>query len=242
MDRLTLYWKNATAEVVGNEHGVREREIKALSGRVRELTTDMTQQRKAGQLRYRDLPYDEEMVDRVHRAVEDLRDRCDVLVVLGIGGSALGNIALQNALNPHTYNLMSDRTRPGPLLFVLDNVDPDQVKSVAELVAPRAKRTIVNVISKSGETAETAAQFIFFRDLLMSKLGKKYKDNILATTDPAGGTLRAICQREDTARWMCPRGLAGGSACCRPLGCSAPPCVASTSMRYLPARPTWTSA
>ena len=48
-----------------------------------------------------------------------------MLVVLGIGGSALGNIALQNALNPYTYNLMSDRTRPGPQLFVLDNVDPD---------------------------------------------------------------------------------------------------------------------
>ena len=55
---------------------------------------------------------------------------------------------------------MSDRTRTGPQLFVLDNVDPDQIKAVVDFVTPKIRRTVVNVISKSGETAETAAQFI----------------------------------------------------------------------------------
>src|SRR2546423_8851643 len=133
------------------------------------------------------------MVDQFNQAVEHCRSRCEVLIVLGIGGSALGNIALQNALNPYTYNLASDRTRSGPQLFVLDNVDPDQIRSVVDLITPKIKKTIVNVISKSGETAETASQFILFRELLQQKLGKKYKENILATTDPSGGTLREIC-------------------------------------------------
>ncbi|HWB54170.1 MAG TPA: glucose-6-phosphate isomerase, partial [Tepidisphaeraceae bacterium] len=141
--------------------------------------------------------------------VEHFRDRCDVLLVLGIGGSALGNIALQSALNPYTYNLMSDRTRTGPQVFVLDNVDPDHIKSVVELIGPKLKRTIVNVISKSGETAETAAQFILFRDLLQTKLGKKYKDNILATTDPHGGTLREICNQEGFRTLEVPDGVGG---------------------------------
>jgi glucose-6-phosphate isomerase len=209
MDQLRLYWKNATAEAVGEKHGVADKELKQLAPRIKELTKQMADDRKAGKLRYRDLPYDEEMVESVHREVEHFRDRCDVLIVLGIGGSALGNIALQNALNPYTYNLMSDRTRPGPQLFVLDNVDPDQIKAVVELITPKIKKTIVNVISKSGETAETASQFILFRDLLQQKLGKKYKDNILATTDPNGGTLREICKAEGYRTLEVPEGVGG---------------------------------
>ena len=132
-----------------------------------------------------------------------------MLIVLGIGGSALGNIALHSALNPYTYNLMSERTRPGPQLFVLDNVDPDQIKAVVELITPKIKKTIVNVISKSGETAETASQFILFRDLLQQKLGKKYAENILATTDPKGGTLREICNAEGYRTLEVPEGVGG---------------------------------
>src|SRR6202008_4747142 len=125
--------------------------------------------------------YDDDMMAAVNKQIEHFRDRCEVLVVLGIGGSALGNIALQSSLNPYTYNLLSDRTRTGPQVFVLDNVDPDQIKSVVDLITPKIKKTIVNVVSKSGETAETASQFLLFRDLLQQKLGKKYKENVLAT-------------------------------------------------------------
>ena len=210
MDRISLYWKNATAEAVGDVHGVTDKELKQIAPRIKSLTKEMADERKAGKLKYRDLPYDEDMLDGVNREVEHFRDKgCDAVVVLGIGGSALGNIALQNALNPYTYNLMSDRQRPGPQLFVLDNVDPDQIKSVVELITPKIKKTIVNVISKSGETAETASQFILFRDLLQAKLGKKYKENILATTDPAGGTLRGICQEEGYRTLEVPEGVGG---------------------------------
>jgi glucose-6-phosphate isomerase len=209
MDQLRLYWKNATAEAIGEKHGVTDKELKQIAPRIKDLTRQMAEERKAGKLRYRDLPYDEDMVDSVHREVEHFRDRCDVLIVLGIGGSALGNIALQNALNPYTYNLMSDRTRAGPQLFVLDNVDPDQIKAVVELVTPKIKKTIVNVISKSGETAETASQFILFRDLLQQKLGKKYKENILATTDAKEGTLREICNAEGFRTLEVPEGVGG---------------------------------
>lgn len=209
MDRIGLYWKHATAEAVGEKHGVTEKELKGLNTPLKNLTRKFAEDRKAGKLRYRELPYDEEMVDAVHREVEHFRDRCDTLIVLGIGGSALGNIALQNALNPYTYNLMSDRTRAGPQVFVLDNVDPEVIRSVVDLVGPKLKRTIVNVISKSGETAETAAQFILFRELLQQKLGKKYKENILATTDPAGGTLREICKQEGYRTLEVPPGVGG---------------------------------
>ena len=209
MDRISLYWKHSTAEAVGEKHGVSSKELKSVAGRIREITKEMSDERKLKRLRYRDLPYDQDMVDSVNREVEHFRDRCDVVVVLGIGGSALGNTALQAALNPYTYNLQSDRTRTGPQLFVLDNVDPDQIRSVVELITPKLKKTIVNVISKSGETAETASQFILFRDLLQKKLGQRYKENILATTDAKGGTLREICNAEGYRTLEVPEGVGG---------------------------------
>jgi glucose-6-phosphate isomerase len=209
MDRISLYWKNASATVVGEKHGVSAGELKSLRAPVAALTRAMAAERKAGRLRYRDLPWDQDILDAVNSQVEHFRDRCDILVVLGIGGSALGNIALQAALNPWTYNLHTDRTRGGPQVFILDNVDPDQVKALVDLVTPRLKRTIVNVISKSGETAETAAQFILFRDLLQRKLGRRYAENILATTDPRGGTLRALAAAEGYRTLEVPEGVGG---------------------------------
>jgi glucose-6-phosphate isomerase len=209
MDRISLYWKNATAEAVGEKHGVSAKELKEIAPRIAAITKEMAAERKAGRLRYRDLPYDQDMIDSVNRELEHFRDRCEVLLVLGIGGSALGNIALQAALNPYTYNLHSDRTRSGPQIFVMDNVDPDQIRSVVDYITPKVKRTIVNVISKSGETAETAAQFILFRDMLQKKLGKRYAENIIATTDPNGGTLRETCKAEGFRTLEVPDGVGG---------------------------------
>src|SRR4051794_16726926 len=110
MDRISLYWRNATAEAVGEKHGVSDKELRDIAPRIKQLYQQQSDDRKAGKLRYRDLPNDEEMIDSVRREVEHFRDKCDVLVVLGIGGSALGNVALQSALNPYTYNLQSDRS------------------------------------------------------------------------------------------------------------------------------------
>lgn len=209
MDQIHLYWKNATADIVGSKHGVSREELKKLAPHLRRVHDAISEQRKAGRLRYRDLPYDHKMLQAVHQEVDHFRSRCDVLLVLGIGGSALGNIALHNALNPCTYNLLDRQTRRGPQLFVLDNVDPDQIKAVAELIRPRLKRTVVNVISKSGETAETAAQFIFFRELLKRRLGQNYSQHILATTDPKGGTLREIAAAEGYRTLEVPEGVGG---------------------------------
>src|SRR5690606_12216175 len=98
-------------------------------------------------------------------AVQAIANKCkgkfENIIVLGIGGSALGNIALQAALNEPTYNLLSKADRPGPRLFVVDNVDPSNLSSILKVCDP--KTTLFNVVSKSGETAETASQFMIIR-------------------------------------------------------------------------------
>jgi len=158
---IRLYWKNASADAIGAEHGVSHADLETVGERLVPAHQKLLARWQDGDLGYAELPYRRDYRDEVMKLVEELRPGTTDLVVLGIGGSALGNIALQTALNPVTYNLMSDRKRPGPRLFVLDNVDPALVGDTLALLGRRLKTTLVNVISKSGETAETASMLIF---------------------------------------------------------------------------------
>ncbi len=147
--------------------------------------------------------------------------RTDNLVVLGIGGSALGNIALQGALNPSTYNLMPHEQRKGPRIFVVDNVDPAYFGSVMDLVLrsdPTLDKTVFNVVSKSGETAETAAQFMFVRDLCKRILGKRFNEHIVAITDEHKGTMRKICDADGYPTLPVPDGVGGRFSVLSPVG------------------------
>ena len=128
--------------------------------------------------------------------------------MLGIGGSALGNIAVQTALNSPTYNMQSER--PGPRLFVSDNVDPVQFGALMDYLEGQLDRTLFNVISKSGQTAETAAQFLIVQDMLTKKLpGCKLADHIIATTDTKSGTLRGIVDAQGFTSLEVPDGVGG---------------------------------
>ncbi len=102
-----------------------------------------------------------EIVKEINEFVDNNLDKYDNFVVLGIGGSALGNIALQTALNKPYYNLNSDYRGEHPRVFFPDNVDPDRFKSLLETLD--LSRTLFNVISKSGSTAETMSQFLIAR-------------------------------------------------------------------------------
>lgn len=207
---LQLDYGNALATAVGPAHGLSAAEIQRTGAEVKAVVTQIERERKSGQHRYRELPHDAEMGRQVRAAVRQYAGKYDNLVVLGIGGSALGNRALQTALNPPYHNLLPAKRRRGPRLFVLDNVDPVQFASLLDVLGAGLRRTLFNVISKSGETAETAAQFLIVRDLLARRLGKKaLTTHILVTTDPQGGTMRGIVEREGYAALPVPPGVGG---------------------------------
>jgi glucose-6-phosphate isomerase len=173
------------------------------------LITQLNAERKAGKTPYRDLPFNAQIAQQVKELVAELKDRCENLVVLGIGGSALGNIALQTALNPYMHNL-DEAQRQGPRLFVFDNIDPPQLTSFLDWVGDKLDRTIFNVISKSGRTAETASQFMIIRQLLAEKLGPEgLRNQVVATTDPREGTLRKIVTDADLRCLEVPQGVGG---------------------------------
>jgi glucose-6-phosphate isomerase len=222
---LTLDFANCLAERVGT-HGL-DPALMAPGGEAvvsaAALTKRLNKTKNTGWERWRGLPFDpmrKEHLDGVAKAVAAAKGKFDNLVVLGIGGSALGNIALQSSLNPATYNLMAPTHRPGPRMFVVDNVDPAYFGSVLRFCEQNGglKRTMFNVVSKSGETAETAAQFMVIRDALKKAVGADYKANVVAVTDPKAGTMRKICDTEGFFTLPVPDGVGGRFSVLSPVG------------------------
>ncbi|GAH87152.1 unnamed protein product, partial [marine sediment metagenome] len=198
-----------TAEVIGEEHGITDTQLKNLAEKTSPLIAQLNAERKAGKTPYRDLPFNKEIPEKVKALAAELKGHCENLVILGIGGSALGNIALQTALKPYMHNL-DDKSRLGPRVFVFDNIDPPQLASFLDWVGDKLDKTIFNVISKSGRTAETAAQFLIIRKMLLDKLGPEgLKSHVVATTDPQKGTLRKIATENQLSTLEVPEGVGG---------------------------------
>lgn len=207
---IQLEYTNVLTDRVGAAHGLSRSELRAATAKTKAIITSIEKSRKHGEHRYHDLPHDKKMVAAVTKAVRERKDKYDNLVVLGIGGSALGNIALQSALNPPLYNLLPANQRKGPRLFVMDNVDPVQFSALLDVLGTGIRKTLFNVISKSGETAETAAQFLIVRDMLAKKISaKKMREQILVTTDPAQGTMREIVDAAGFDALLVPEGVGG---------------------------------
>jgi glucose-6-phosphate isomerase len=180
--QIKLYYKNVMADAIGTEHGMPKTELDNLAVKIKPLICGLKDEITGARTRYGNLPFDNSIATNVKGLAASLKDRCENLVVLGIGGSALGNIALQTALNPCMYNL-DDQKRSGPRLFVFDNIDPDQFASFLNWANDKLDKTVFNVISKSGRTAETAGQFLIVRQLLMDKLGPdSCKNQVVVTT------------------------------------------------------------
>lgn len=218
---ITLDYANCLFDRVGN-HGLDPARLEPgsdLADAAARMTERLARTRGTGWERWRNLPFDpmrSEHCGAVSKLARERAGRFENLVVLGIGGSALGNIALHNALTTPHWNLLPMHDRPGPRLFVVDNVDPTVFAAVLRLCPPES--TLFNVISKSGETAETAAQFMIVRDLLSSHLGKRAPEHVVAITDPVSGTMRKICDEEGYVTLPVPEGVGGRFSVLSPVG------------------------
>ena len=143
----------------------------------------MLDDRRSDRIGFYELPYQKRLVKDINTAVKELKDRFENFVVLGIGGSALGNTALHMALNHPHYNELSKTGRKrAPRIYVMDNVDPDRLAGLLDILD--LKKTCFNVITKSGGTAETMANFLVCQEALINAVGREdHKDRIVVTTD-----------------------------------------------------------
>lgn len=153
---------------------------------------------------------------RVQDWASTVRRGVDDVVVLGIGGSALGATCLRTALLPRDWNARSPEQRDGrPRLHVLDNVDPRSVAGLLEFVD--LSRTRFLVISKSGSTAETMAQYLLVRERLRSA-GLPAREHIAFITDPDKGALRQVAVSEGVPAFEVPPNVGGRFSVLSPVG------------------------
>lgn len=133
----------------------------------------------------------------IRAAAENLR-RFDDLVIIGIGGSNLGVMAVYEAVGP---------TASTPRLHFADNIEPDRLPVLMQKLKPA--RTGVVVISKSGGTIESAAQYMVLRTWLAEHLGQQAAGHQFIITDPVDGWLRKVAIRDGVATLPVPPKVGG---------------------------------
>src|SRR5438067_4411126 len=132
--RVRLDYTNALAEAIG-EDGVTDADLHRMAPQLGEAVAQLEKKCVARQFEWLDLPYQREVVDRVVAYADAAAKTCESFVVLGIGGSALGAIALHTALRHPFHNQLPAAARGGrPRMYVLDNVDPEFVAGALDLL------------------------------------------------------------------------------------------------------------
>ncbi len=208
---IELNYRNIKSEIIGEENGLNiEEEFDKYKETIHNIIADLNSNKdKPGQnLQWMNLGYNEETIWYVKEYAAMTENRFDNVLILGLGGSAIGGKAVCEALLPPYWNFLTKEERNNyPRIFFLDNIDPDQMNSLLKLLD--LKKTLVNVITKSGSTAEVMAQYMIIKDLMEKELGDDYRKNVIATTDKNIGILKQLSDQEGYKTFYIPDDVAG---------------------------------
>lgn len=205
--RLSFDPENMMETTLGGGQGIQEEEISLFEERTCQLHSQLQQAYKTGELGFMDLIYGEELVEEIEDIVEKILPWCENFVVLGIGGSALGNMALFRALRPPFYNLFAPLRGGRPRLFITNNIDPEEWKILLKNL--HLKKTIFNVISKSGSTAETMALYFITQQLMQEEVGDDWPSHFIFTTSKTKGELYGIKEEKGITTLPIPENVGG---------------------------------
>lgn len=208
---IELNCRNVTSEVIGCENGLNIQNcFNDYRETIRRIIADLNSHKdKPGHmLQWLNLGYNEETVWYVKEYAAMVEGRFDNILILGMGGSALGGKAVCEALLPPYWNFLTKEERNNfPKIFFLDNIDPDQMNALLKILD--LKKTLVNVVTKSGSTAEVMAQFMVLKDRMEAELGDDYRKNIIATTDKNIGILKQLSDQEGYKTFYIPDDVTG---------------------------------
>lgn len=215
-NKITFDYNNMMAEYIGNK-GFTAKDITAATAPARAAFEYVQANRGKGMMGWTELPYNQkEVVADILETAKDIRAHFDYFVVLGIGGSALGPIAAFNALNHLHYNDLPKGKRKGPKFYVEDNIDPERMNALLDVID--VEKTMFNVITKSGATSETMSQYLIISNILKQKLGKDWNKHIVATTSANSGNLIKIAKAEGFKTFYIPDGVGGRFSEMCPVG------------------------
>ncbi len=157
-----------------------------------------------------------EFLDEVQAVANTLREKCEVVVVAGIGGSYLGARAVIEALGNSFAWLVKDAKNP-TILFAGNNIGEDYLSELTAYLADK-KFGVIN-ISKSGTTTETALTFRLLKKQCEAQRGKEEaKDVIVAVTDAKKGAARTCADKEGYKRFIIPDNVGGRCSVLTPVG------------------------
>lgn len=212
--RIRLDFNNVMQDFI--DGGFSQKNFDDLSEKITNAANQLDSKRANGQMDWRNLPYNQP-VDEILDYAAQVQKNFESIVVLGIGGSALGPIALQQAINHPYYNELPREKRKFPKFYVADNVDPERLVYLFDVID--LDKTLFIVISKSGNTSETMSQFMIIKDMLEKELGKENaKSHIVCITDSEKGNLIKIAKDENYKTFYIPAGVGGRFSQLSPVG------------------------
>jgi len=203
-------FSGVTDKLLGGR-GIAVSDIEAILPALASVHKTITAARARREILFYDLPNDSAMIKQVSTLADTFHGRFRNIVHLGIGGSSLGPKAIFSALKDPLHNITSE-----PRMFFMDNVDPEPMQSILDCIKP--EETLFTVVSKSGGTAETAAQFMVVYDLLKRTLGERCKDHLVLITDPEKGVLRRLADADGIANLSIPPEVGGRFSVLTPVG------------------------
>lgn len=204
MIRLEFDWSFLSSQVVGQDHGLDDDDLARYSHKVEGVWKKLIEERDRSRLAFWNILESDLILKELRDVEKVIRGRdWDNVLLLGIGGSALGATAIFRAIKDPFHNLVSR-----PRFFVMDNVDPVTFSSAMDVLD--WEKTLVLVVSKSGSTAETLSQFLIVREALKKAVGKSaVRDHVIIITDPEKGILRSIARDADFPSCSVPPLLGG---------------------------------
>ncbi len=183
-------------------------------------------------LGWTDLPFSvgEVLISKIETAAARFREKSEVSVVVGIGGSYLGARAVIEALSPH-FNLLKKKAGNPIMLFAGNNISEDYLAELLQVL--EEKDYTLTVISKSGTTTEPALAFRLLREHMEKKYGKaEAGTRIIAITDKEKGALKQLAEEEGYETFVVPDDVGGRYSVLTPVGL-LPVAIAGYNIRHL---------
>ncbi|MGB3633062.1 MAG: glucose-6-phosphate isomerase [Rubrobacteraceae bacterium] len=193
------------------EGGIQDGELDETRPKLEEAAKELLE----GDLGFMQIPKTDRYAEVSQALADDIRNSgATDFILAGIGGSALGPMAVQKALNHPYYNELTDRG--GPRIHFAENTDPSSLGAILDVADP--ENTWINVVTKSGSTAETMSNFLVVRGFIEDALGDGYRDHTVFTTDPEKGFLNEISAREGIKTLPIQENVGGRFSVLTPVG------------------------
>jgi glucose-6-phosphate isomerase len=205
MSSLSLDFTNCLSEAIGATHGLIKSEMDTLVAKFPYHHANVDELRANGECAFFDLPYQDQ--SELKAAIKKHSGQWDNLVIVGVGGSSLAARCLLGALAHGSYNDQEPKARKNaPRVFFADNPDAQYLSDLIEVLD--LKRTLFQVVSKNGTSAETVCIWLWLSELIKKKAGKGALSNqVIFTTDREKSPLMEIAKQEKIETLAIPSNL-----------------------------------